>query len=176
MGFGDTRAGKIDQPDSRNTDGQWKAEWHVANDDLSTANTDALLNLGTSTSYTAVYPIEIPYGARRCWVRMAAHTDTTTTTTDPVVYLVAADSNGVPRRIDNADPDGTGVTLALSNSSSVSAENPQADTKYWSPVKGGDDGYLLNGESTLYMLVATAGAYTDGSSATALDGYVMFGN
>jgi hypothetical protein len=178
MGFGTTQTTGMAwgvPAVSREIGGSPKSNWLKANDDLETANTDALLDLGTSTAYTGVLPVTIPQGATRVWMRCATPADTDTFTTQPVVQLVETDANGIPRRVDNSDENAAGVTLTID----ATDEYPTADdlggvSSFWSDVAGGVDGYDLQGGTTLYMLVETAGNFS-GGAVSGIDGYVRFG-
>lgn len=177
MGFATaSRPGmKTPSDKGRNTPGSVQSDWHLANSNVSTVTTDALLNLGTSTDYQTVIPITVPLGAVSVLLRIAVTTDATTFTTDPRLRLVAADANGVPTRLDNTDNGASGIVLAIDGAST----DFTANAKYWSDVveldaytKKGD----VLGNKTLYVLVDTAAAYTDGSTAQAVEAYVKFLN
>lgn len=148
------------------------ADWELAHSSLQTVSTDALLNIGTSTTYSNVIPIAVPQGCTRMWLRGAVGTAATTFTTDPIVVLVGADANGIPERLDSADSNATGVTINFEVSTAVFT----ADSKLWTDVLGGDAGYDLKGNRTVYVLVATAAAITDGANPVTASAYVKFGN
>lgn len=148
------------------------ADWELAHSSLQTVSTDALLNIGTSTTYSNVIPIAVPQGCTRMWLRGAVGTAATTMTTDPIVVIVGADGNGVPERLDSADSNATGVTIDFQ----VAATVFTANTLLWTDVLGGDSGYDLKGNRTVYILVATAAAITDGSDPVTASAYVKFGN
>lgn len=150
--------------------GSAQADWELANTSLQTANTDVLLNLGHATSYSNVYPMEVPVGVTRMWVRGAVGTSATTYTTDPVLKIVGADANGIPQRLDSSDNDAAGVTVDF-----VSGGMFTADTKYWTGVYGGASGYDLKGSKTVYVLVSTAAAITDGTDPVTASAYVLWG-
>lgn len=148
------------------------ADWQVANSSLQTVNTDALLNLATSTSYSAVVPIVVPAGCTRMWLRGAVDDAATTFTTDPIVKIVGADGNGVPERLDTSDCDAAGVTIDFQISSAVFTDG----TDLWTDVYGGSSGYDLKGNRKVYVLVSTAASVTDGASQVTCRAYVKFGN
>lgn len=152
--------------------GSAHADWELAHDSLQTVSTAALLNIGTGSTFSNVIPIAVPQGCTRMWLRGAVGTAATTMTTDPIVVIVGADGNGVPERLDSADSNATGVTIDFQ----VAATVFTANSLLWTDVLGGDAGYDLKGNRTVYILVATAAAITDGANPVTASAYVKFGN
>jgi hypothetical protein len=173
MGFADTKNVNIQTGHGQLViSGSALADWELAHSSLQTVSTNALLNLGTATAYLNVIPIAVPQGCTRMWLRGAVSTDATTMTTDPIVVIVGADGNGIPERLDSADSNATGVTIDFQ----VAATTFTADSKLWTDVLGGDAGYDLKGNRTVYILVATAAVITDGTDPVTASAYVKFGN
>jgi hypothetical protein len=155
--------------------GSVKSDWAYANTSLQTVNTDALLNIGTSTDYATVRPVTVPEGATRVHIRASVGTDATTFTTNPVVRVVGADANGVPQRLDSeTDDSAAGVTLTFTSSSAnFTADDAAGDAKYWSDGVAAID---CLGHTTVYVLVETAAAITDGASPVTAQAAVRFTN
>eukprot|EP00914_Ancora_sagittata_P009931 GHVO01018897.1.p2 GENE.GHVO01018897.1~~GHVO01018897.1.p2 ORF type:complete len:173 (-),score=28.94 GHVO01018897.1:233-751(-) len=172
MGFGSTVKPGMDHGGAsvqQVAAGSVKSDWTAANTSLQTVNTDALLNIGTSTDYTTVSPIEVPDGATRVFLRGAVSTDATAFTTAPVVVLVGVDKNGIPQRVDDPDDsNGTGITLTFTGAGVFTA-----DSMYWTEVTSDFD---CLGYETIYVLVSTAASITDGSTQQAATAYVRFTN
>ena len=167
----DTKRSNLKAAGPMLTTGAAQADWELANTSLQTVNTDVLLNLAHATSYSNAIPLQVPIGVTRMWLRGAVGTAATTFTTDPVVKIVGADENGIPERLDSSDNDAAGVTVDF-----VASGMFTADSKYWTDVYGGSSGYDLKGNKTVYVLVSTAAAITDGTDPVTASAYVKWGN
>lgn len=173
MSFGDEKGYNIQVGHAQPVaSGAALADWMEANGSLQTVNTNALLNLATGSAYTYVYPINVPSGCTRMWLRGAVDDAATTFTTDPIVKIVGADANGVPERLDSSDCDAAGVTIDFQASTAVFTDG----TDLWTDVYGGASGFDLKGNRKVYVLVSTAAVITDGASNVTARAYVKFGN
>lgn len=152
--------------------GAAQADWEQANSSLQTVNTDVLLNLAHATSYSNVIPLEVPTGVTRMWLRGQVDDAATTFTTDPILKLVGADANGIPQRLDSDDCDAAGVTIDFTGTTTMFTDG----SSYWTDVYGGASGYDLKGNKTIYILVSTAAAITDGANPVTASAYVKWGN
>ncbi len=133
--------------------GSAKADWKIANSDITTTNTASLLRPGLATGETNIIALPIPEGATRILTRTRHPPSGVTFTTHPVVRYYVTDQNGVPTRIDNTDANATGITLTSSANTAADA----AATYRYSNVSS-LDGYDCLGGGTLFALIETAAA------------------
>jgi len=170
-----------------------KGQWITAHDNLSaTAETSTVLLKPYSATTSTLHWVRVPDNCTRVYVRGKNTATMTGVTTQPVVRIIGAyptspgaaadaaiESAGGPSgtvgnaghctfgRIDNADANATGLTLAIATTGNL--EDDTYEYTDWTAI----DGYDLRGASYVAMLTETA-ASVSGIGNQTVYGELMF--
>jgi hypothetical protein len=170
MAIGASAKGRMNTINAKPTmGGSCFSEWVVANSNLAATQSATELLRPGATDDSNVVPIEIPEGATRVLLRTRRVAAATTLTTDPVIRLWGIDDDGLgtytgtPTRLDSADSNNAGLTVAAS----ASDASDSAAVYLYSDVSD-QTGYDCLGCKWLFVLVNTAANYSASTSVAAL--------